>query len=126
MNRAFKFSYLLNIVIQGFWCLLFPIGVAFGIGWLLVNKLSWPTWSMVPLLIVATFMGLFSMCKFLISSSEALERMEAEREKNLEETRRAYKERQDLEADLALRKRSEAPQDDDKASHKEEDGGDGD
>lgn len=87
MYKAFNITYLVNMVIQGFWCLLFPIGVAFGIGWLFVNKLSWPSWVYVPLLVVATVIGLISMCRFLISSAEAMERMEKQRAEKLEEQR---------------------------------------
>lgn len=104
MNRAFSVSYLINIVLQSFWCLLFPIGVAFGIGWLMINKLSWPSWSMVPALIVATFVGLYSMCKFLISATEAMDRMDKQRAAAKEEAKRAYKQRQMLKADLEMSK----------------------
>ena len=100
MNRAFNISYLINIVLQSFWCLLFPIGVAFGIGWLMINKLSWPSWVMVPPLILATFMGLYSMCKFLISATDAMDRVEKQREAAKEEARRAYSERQKLKEEL--------------------------
>ena len=100
MNRAFNISYLINIVLQGFWCLLFPIGVAFGIGWLMVNKLFWPGWVMVPPLVLATFMGLYSMCKFLISATDAMDRMEKQREATKAEAKRAYLERQKLKEDL--------------------------
>ena len=108
MNKAFNFSYLLNMVIQGFWCLLFPIGIAFGIGWLLINKLSCPSWSMIPLVIIATFIGLFSMCRFLVSAADAMERMDKQRQKDREEARRAYKERQKLEADLGISSRKDS------------------
>lgn len=100
MNRAFNISYLINIVLQSFWCLLFPIGVAFGIGWLMINKLSWPSWVMVPPLILATFMGLYSMCKFLISATDAMDRVEKQREAAKAEAKRAYLERQKLKEDL--------------------------
>ncbi len=87
MYKAFNITYLVNMVIQGFWCLLFPIGVAFGIGWLFVNKLSWPGWVYVPLLVVATVIGLISMCRFLISSAEAMDRIEKERAQRREQER---------------------------------------
>lgn len=108
MNRAFKASYLINMVVQGFWCLLLPIGIALGLGWLMVNKLSWPSWVMVPPLIFAVFMGLFSMCKFLISATTAMDRMEAQREADREAVRRAYAERQQLKKDISLGKSDSA------------------
>ena len=101
MNRAFNISYLINTVVQSFWCLLFPMGVALGIGWLMVNKLSWPEWVMVPPLILSTFVGLFSMCKFLISATNAMDKIEKQREAAREESKRVYQERQKLREDLA-------------------------
>ena len=104
MNRAFKASYLINIVIQSFWCLLFPIGIALGLGWLMVNKLSWPGWVMAPPLVFAVFIGLYSMCKFLISATHAMDRMDEQREKDREAARRAYAERQKLQEDISSNK----------------------
>jgi hypothetical protein len=103
MNRAFGVSYLINIVLQSFWCLLFPIGIALGLGLFMVNKLSWPSWVMIPPLILAVFMGLFSMCKFLISATDAMDRMEKQRAADREAAKRANVERQKLKDELALK-----------------------
>lgn len=119
MNRAFKASYLINIVIQSFWCLLFPIGIALGLGWLMVNKLSWPSWVMAPPLVFAVFMGLFSMCKFLISATDAMDRMDKQREERREAARRTNAERQKLMEDISL-ENSDSTQ---ARSHKDENNG---
>lgn len=119
MNRAFKASYLINMVVQSFWCLLFPIGIALGLGWLMVNKLSWPGWVMAPPLVFAVFIGLYSMCKFLISATQAMDRMDEQREKDREAARRAYAERQKLMADISPEKSDSSK----KASHKDENNG---
>ena len=111
MNRAFGVSYLINIVLQSFWCLLFPIGIAIGLGWLMVNKLSWPSWVMVPPLILAVFMGLYSMCKFLISATDAMDRMEKQREADKESAKKAYAQRQQLKADLEKGDSTQSPKD---------------
>ena len=111
MNRAFSISYLLNIVLQSFWCLLFPIGIALGLGWLMVNKLSWPSWVMVPPLILAVFMGLYSMCKFLISATDAMDRMEKQREADKAAAKDAYAQRQQLKADLEKDDSTKSPKD---------------
>lgn len=87
MYKAFNFTYLVSMVIQAFWCLLFPIGVAFVLGWLAVNKLSLPSWVYVPLLAVATIIGLISMLRFLISAAAAMDRLEKERAERLAEER---------------------------------------
>ena len=87
MYKAFNFTYLVSMVIQAFWCLLFPIGVAFVLGWLAVNKLSLPSWVYVPLLVVATIIGLISMFRFLISAAAAMDRLEKERAEKLAESR---------------------------------------
>lgn len=109
MHKAFNFTYLVNMVVQGFWCLLFSIGVAFGIGWLLVNKLSWPSLVYVPLLVVATIVGLVSMCRFLISSAEAMERMEKQRAEKLEEQREKARKKAILNIENAKNDENIAP-----------------
>jgi hypothetical protein len=53
-------------------------------------------------------MGLFSMCKFLISATTAMDRIEAQREADREAARRAYAERQQLKEDISLGKRDSA------------------
>ena len=122
MNRAFNVGYLINTVVQSFWCLLFPMGVALGIGWLMVNKLSWPGWVMVPPLIIATFVGLFSMCKFLISATNAMDKIEKQREAAREEAKRVYQERQKLKEDLERNRIDDSASS--TSSSKENNGGD--
>ena len=119
MNRAFKVGYLINTIIQSFWCLLFPIGIALGLGWLMVNKLSWPSWVMAPPLVFAVFIGLFSMCKFLISATDAMDRIEEQRAKAREAARLAYAERERLKKDVSLESRDSTKAE----SHRDENNG---
>ena len=46
---------------------------------LLVNKCSAPTWLYAPLGVFGAIVGFISMCKFIISACESLERLEKER-----------------------------------------------
>ena len=66
----------MNVIFQSFFNLIFPAALAFGIGYLLVWKLSFPQWIYVPLIIVGVFLGLFSMVKFLIYTLKTFEKIE--------------------------------------------------
>lgn len=83
-KKLYGALYLLNIVLQGFWCLMFPMGVAFGLGWLAVRYISWPTWCYVPLMLIGAIVGLISMCRFLISATNAMDRLERQRKRDSE------------------------------------------
>lgn len=98
-RKIYDLTYVLSVVIQGFWSLLFPIGVGLLGGWLLVNKVGAPSWLMIALTTAGVFVGLISMCKFLMSAMTALERRdkeraEAERKRRSEEVAGAEAERQ--------------------------------
>ena len=70
--------YALNIIMQAFWSLLFPIGGGVFLGWLLAEKLGFGNYVFVILILLGVFTGLISMVRFLISALAGLERLENE------------------------------------------------
>ena len=70
--------YALNIIMQAFWSLLFPIGGGVFLGWLLTEKLGFGNYVFVILILLGVFTGLISMVRFLISALAGLERLENE------------------------------------------------
>ena len=70
--------YLLNIIFQAFFSLLFPIGRALLLSWYMVEKKNMPSWIYVILIVSGVFVGLFSMVKFILGAMRALENLEKE------------------------------------------------
>ena len=71
--------YVLNIVFQAIFTLLFSPAILFGINYLFVWKLSFPKWTYAISLSVGFIIGIISMIKFAITASEGLERLEKQR-----------------------------------------------
>lgn len=71
--------YLLNIIFQAFFDLVFPIGVSLLVSWLLVDKASAPGWIYAPLVVVGVIIGFSSMIRFILAAAKTLERLERER-----------------------------------------------
>ena len=72
--------YIINVVIQGFFSLACPMGVGFLAAWLLVTKAGAGVFWYPVLIILGTFIGLYSMVKFILSTMAAVERLEKQRE----------------------------------------------
>lgn len=70
---------MLNILLQGIYSLAFPVGVGALASFLLTKYASAPKWIWAILLTLGTFVGLFSMVKFILSATANLERIEKER-----------------------------------------------
>ena len=78
--------YVLNIVFQAVFTLLITPAIFFLINYLCVSKLSFPNWTYAISLTVGFVIGLVSMIKFVISASEALERLEKQRKNKKDDT----------------------------------------
>ena len=78
MKKIYNAFFLMNVIFQSFFNLVLPVAIAFGLGYLLVAKLSLPEWIYVPLIILGVFAGLFSMVKFLIYTLKTFEKIEEE------------------------------------------------
>ena len=73
--------YVLNIIAQAILTLLIPVGLMFLGGWLLVTYCAVPEWIYAVTIPIGVLSGLVSMVRFVIRASEALNRLEAERDK---------------------------------------------
>lgn len=84
-KKAFSAMQLVNIVIQGFISLLFPIGLGILFSWLSVEKWGAPSWLWVVLTVSGALIGIVSMIRFILSACHAYERLEEERRKKAAE-----------------------------------------
>lgn len=82
MKKLFNSLYLLNIVFQAIFTLLTPIGLGVIVSYLLTSYAGAPKWVWAPILILGVFSGLFTMVKFILSATAALERLEKQQETN--------------------------------------------
>ena len=78
MKEAYGAFYVINIVAQAIFTLLWNIGLTLLIGWLSVSKLGAPEWIYVPLILIGVFTGLFSMVRFILAAMKSLDRLEEE------------------------------------------------
>lgn len=73
--------YVMNIIAQAIFTLLIPAALMFAIAWLFVSRCGAPEWLYAVLISVGIISGFVSMIRFVIRASEALERMENQRNK---------------------------------------------
>ena len=92
---------ILNLLFQALYSLAFPIGVGALLSYLLTKFASAPGWIWAVFILIGTFMGLYSMVKFLISALSGLERLEKERERSDAEKREKEEKRKRLNESLA-------------------------
>lgn len=75
-KRIYNAAYLINVIFQAFFNLMFPMAVGFFAGYIMTEKLSLPQWWYAVLLVAGLAVGLFSMIKFLIYALDAFEKIE--------------------------------------------------
>ena len=78
-GRTFSTIYVINIVIESIFTMLFSVGISVLAGWLLVNRLGTREWVFVPLILMGIAIGFLSMFKLIGASMRALERIERDR-----------------------------------------------
>ena len=81
VKSSYSTFYVVNIVAQAIFTLIWYIFTALVIGWLLTNKLGAPSWTYVPLIMVGVALGLVSMVRFILAAMNSLERIEEENRK---------------------------------------------
>lgn len=86
-GQAVSFMYVLNIVLQSLFSLLFGTAVCVGIGYLLTTQLGVGRWVYIPLILVGLGLGVVSMVRFILSAMAGLERLEKERERSKTDSR---------------------------------------
>ena len=82
MRSFMNAMYAMNIILQAFWSLLFPIGCGVLLGWFLTEKCGMGSYLFVILILLGVFVGMISMIRFLISALAGLERLEKEQKNN--------------------------------------------
>lgn len=76
MRKTYSAFYVMNIVFQSIFTILFNVGTALLLSWLFVEKLGAPDWLYAVLIILGVLTGLISMVRFILSSMTALDRLE--------------------------------------------------
>ena len=75
-RQTFNAVYVLNIVLQSIFTLLFDVGIFVLLGWLFTAKLSFERWVFNPLILLGIALGVFSMVKLILISMKNLEALE--------------------------------------------------
>ncbi len=105
MYRKFISAFqMLNILLQAIYSLLLPIGIGALLSFLLTKYASAPKWIWAVLLLLGTFVGLYSMIKFILTATAGLERMEKQRAEADAEKRAKEERRERLDAELKSEK----------------------
>lgn len=76
LRRTYSFVYVINIVFQAIFTLLFHIGTGLLLAWLLVEKVGFASITYAILIILCIMIGLISMIKFILVSMRALDNIE--------------------------------------------------
>lgn len=76
MREGYSTFYVINIVFQSIFTLLWQIAAALFVGWLFVRFVGAPEWVYVPVILLGVFSGLVSMVRFIIAAMQSLERLE--------------------------------------------------
>ena len=71
--------YVINIVFQSIFTLLWQIAAAIFVGWIFVSLVGAPEWLYVPLILLGVGSGLVSMVRFILAAMKSLDRIEEER-----------------------------------------------
>ena len=79
MKEGYSAVYVLNIIFQSIFTLLWNIGTAVLVGWVFVRFVGAPEWVYVPLILLGVGTGIVSMMRFILSAMKSLERIEEQR-----------------------------------------------
>ena len=79
-KQSFGFVYVINIVAQSIFTLLWQIALCVLAGWFFTKKCGAPDWVYVPLILLGVGVGLFSMIKFILTAMKNLEIIEKQNE----------------------------------------------
>ena len=79
VKETYSAFYVINIVFQSIFTLVWQIGLSVLIGWLAVEKLGAPDWTYVPLILIGVGTGLVSMVRFILAAMKSLEHIEQQK-----------------------------------------------
>ena len=80
-KKLFNAFYVLNIIFQAIFTLIFPVAIMFAVGWLLNTYLGVGGWIYAVTVVIGVICGFYSMIKFTLSAMRSLERLEEEQKK---------------------------------------------
>ena len=83
--KAYGTVYVINVVFQAIFSLIFQIGLCVLLAYLAVSKLSFPEWVYIPFVLFGTATGLITMIRFILTSMASLERLEKQNEQRSED-----------------------------------------
>ena len=81
VKEGYSAFYVINIVFQSIFTLLWQIALGLFVGWIFVTLVGAPEWIYVPLILVGVATGLVSMVRFILTAMKALEHIEEQRRK---------------------------------------------
>ena len=81
MKESYSAFYVMNIVFQSIFTLVWQIALALFVGWIFVEFVGAPDWAYVPLILLGVGTGLVSMVRFILTAMKSLERLEEQRRK---------------------------------------------
>lgn len=84
LRHTVSFLYVLNIIFQAIFSLLFSIGVALLLGWASTTYWGFPDWVFVPLIIFGVIVGIISMIKFILAATRGLDNLERQHQSDRE------------------------------------------
>lgn len=87
--------YVINVIIQSFFSLVFPMLCGFGAGWLLVERVGAPRFLYPILITLGALVGLYSMIKFILETMAAVENLEAQQKEKEARKKNRYKNEKD-------------------------------
>ena len=73
MKKAFRFVYAMQYLFQVAYCMLTPMALLIGGGWLLHTYCGVGKWIFVVGIVLGVCTGLYSMIAFLLSSSSSVD-----------------------------------------------------
>ena len=79
MKGTYSAFYVINIVSQAIFTLVWQIALGLGIGWLLVRFAGAKDWVYVPFILTGVITGLVSMVRFVLAAMNALDRIEGDK-----------------------------------------------
>ena len=80
-RQTVSFLYVLNIVSQSLFSLLFDTALGVGVGYLLHTYAMIDAWIYIPCILLGLGVGIVSMVRFILSAMAGLERLERQRQK---------------------------------------------
>lgn len=82
---VFRFTYALHYVFQVTVCLLTPVALWMGLGWLCHSRWGLGRWVMIPAIVLGVVSGFASMIRFLMTSARIIDPTEPDSAEKKEE-----------------------------------------